>query len=449
IDQELQQWRDRVAGEIGTTTLDNWIPRRFERIDGRLVALPLECESYFVPEPGLVQDGVTQVVTFDIEQPAQAPHALAVLGGAGTVYANLDTMVLGQTDYGWNYHEVQSTRTLLHRFSLAEAETNYEASGFVPGYLHNQFSIDEAEGVIRVSTTEDRVTDPLSWSTTTENRVYTLGADGRDLEVLGKTDAFGEPGETIFATRFLGDRGYVVTFRQTDPLVAVDLSDAAHPKVLGELHIPGFSDYIHPLPNHHLLTIGQDADENGSQSGVALQIFDVTDAAAPRQVHKETFGGFSYSEASYNHKAFSFVDGHFGEGRGLLMFPITTYDPEYSSRLEVLEVSASAGFTRIGSIDHTKLLHDGCGSLLQNGAGVEYCYYGGNDMRRGLEIGQSDGADFVYAISYGGITVHDLADLSTTLKTVPLPAPTYTDYYSYGAPEVDPAPDAGAGGSAP
>lgn len=451
IAEELDQWRDRTASEIETTVLEDWVPRRFEREGGNWQELDAECDSYFVPEPGRVADGVTQVVTFDTKK-NRTPHVVAVLGGAETVYANNDVLVLGQTDYSWNWSAADSTRTMLHQFSIDGETSSYEASGFVPGYLHNQFSIDEQAGVVRVSTTETIVKDRNSWVTDTANRVFTLRAEKKELGIIGKTEPLGEVNETIFATRFIGDRGYVVTFERTDPLIVVDLGDAAHPSVLGELHIPGFSDYIHPLPNHQLLTIGQDADDSGMPTGVALQIFDVSDPAHPKQAHKKTFGGFSYSEASYNHKAFTFVDDKFGNDQGLLMFPITTYDPTYSSRLEVLKVSATDGFTSLGSIDHASLLLQSCETPMSSELGNDYCYYSGNDMRRGVQIGSADD-DFVYAISYGGITVHPLDDLATQVATVALPAPQYSDYYygGIGAPGAPGVEDGGSGvgGAAP
>lgn len=446
VNVELDQWRERTASDIETTELTDWIPRRFQRIDGKWQELDLECDSYFVPEPGRVQDGVTQVVTFDAKKVAE-PHVVAILGGAQHVYANTDVLLLAQTDYSWNWRGTDSTRTALHQFAIADAETHYQASGFVPGYVHNQFSIDESAGIIRLSTTEQIVTDKETWVTETLNRVFTLQKSGKGLEILARTEPLGEEGETIFATRFVGDRGYVVTFRQTDPLIVVDLKNPKELAVLGELHIPGFSDYIHPLPNHQLLTIGQDTD-SGVQNGVALKIFDVSNPSDPKQTHVKSFGGFSYSEASGNHKAFTFVEDKLGTGNGLLMFPITSYDPTYTSRLEVLQVNAETGFKSLGSIEHQALLMQNCPTIARNETGDSYCYYsGGSDMRRGLQIG-GDGKDYVYAISYGGLTVHPLSDVTTQLTSVALPTPQYS--YDYGYPtDGGPVPPSGGGGATP
>lgn len=443
IEEELDRWRADTTEDIRGTDLEDWIPRRFERNGDAWAALPTECGSFYTPEPGRVQEGVTQVVTFDVKK-SDDPHVVAVLGGAETVYANEEVLVLGQTDWTYDLFSIDSTRTSLHQFAIDGSKTKYQASGFVPGYLHNQFSIDEKDGVIRVSTTENVRTDPENdpWITETKNRVFALSrGDSSEIEVLSRSEAFGETGETIFATRFIGDRAYVVTFRQTDPLVVVDLSNPKKLTVLGELHIPGFSDYIHPLAGNHLLTIGQDADENGSQTGVALQIFDVSDATNPVQAHKTTFGGFSYSEASSNHKAFTFVKDYFGDDESLLLFPITTYDPTYRSTLEVVKVSSANGFEKLGSIDHATLLMNNCP------AGYEYdgyCYYGGQDMRRGVQIDE-----FIYAISYGGITVQPIASLDTPAATIELPTPTYDYYYGgEGGGISEPSPiDEGLDGS--
>lgn len=436
IEQELNQWRESVKTDIQNTQLSDWLPYRFERVGSKWEELATQCEGYYIPEPGVVNYGVTQVVTFDAQK-SEEVDVTAILGGAETVYANHDVLVLGQTNYDWQFGG-ESTKTALHQFRLSGADSQYEASGFVPGYLHNQFSIDEQAGVIRVSTTE-RVRANDSGSNT-ENRVYTLNKKDNELQVLAKTEAFGDPGETIFATRFLGDRGYVVTFRQVDPLIVVDLSNPEKPKVLGDLHIPGFSDYIHPLGEHQLLTIGQDADESGFQSGVALQIFDVSDPGAPKLTHKEAFGGFSHSEANNNHKAFTFVKDYFGKDQGLLLFPITTYSAEYQSRLEVVRVSAETGFKRLGSLDHTALLLDNCDQSIAED-GFSYCSYSGNDMRRGVQID-----DYIYAISYGGVTVHELDQLSETVAKIELPTPKFQWSWGWGAEGG--GVDTGVGGSA-
>jgi hypothetical protein len=256
----------------------------------------------------------------------------------------------------------------------------------------------------------------------------TLQSSGGELTLLDRTEPLGEPGETIFATRFMGDRAYVVTFQNTDPLYAVDLSEPNDLAVLGELHIPGFSDYIHPMGTDTLLTIGMDG-EGDWLSAVTLQIFDVADPTSPTLQHKESFGEDSYSIANQNHKAFTFVDDYFGAGEHLVLFPIVAYEPEYLSGLEVVRVSVAGGITRLGRIDHTSLLTSGCDDMLE---GEPCFYYSGEEMRRGVQVG-----DYVYAVSHGGITVHPLKEFSgDPIATIEM-APAEFSSCGYDVPFID------------
>ncbi len=413
IAEDLQDWRDDVVLDIKNTTLEDWLPERFERVDDSWVEMDLQCDGYFIPQPGLVEAGVTQVIAL-APKSQEAPQVTAVLGGSDTVYANASSLYVAHRDYRWNRWAVgDGPRTVLHKFAIEADASPYKASGFIPGTPLNQFALDERDQILRIATTED------DWSGDVKNKVFTLGEEGQDLKVIDQSDNLGEEGETIYAVRFVEDRGYVVTFRQTDPLYALDLSDPADIRVLGELHVPGFSEYMHPLGDHHLLTIGQDADDDGRTDGVALQIFDVSDATSPKQAAKYTFGGFSWSEAGYNHKAFTFVKDYFDGGDDLLLFPLVTYEPDYKSGLEVFRISEGEGFSHLGSIDHAGLINRGCESFTQY---QQPCfYYYGEEMRRGLQIDQ-----YVYALSQGGLTVHDVDALDAgAVSTVAFDRPVY------------------------
>jgi uncharacterized secreted protein with C-terminal beta-propeller domain len=241
---------------------------------------------------------------------------------------------------------------------------------------------------------------------TTDNLVSTMGLKGNALELLGSTPPLAE-GERIFSARFLGDLGYIVTFRQVDPLFAIDLSNPESPKVLGELKIPGFSDYMHPLGDSHLLTIGRDIDETTQRdNGTALQIFDVSDPVHPRLAHKKLVGD-GYSEANHNHKAFNFY-----ADKGLLAFPFVSYQSDFSSTLELWDVSADVGFNRRGAVDHSDLVLDDCGGVPY--AVEDFYYYCGYQpqITRGVFIDE-----FVYSISHGGVRVHDVDDLTAPVAT--------------------------------
>jgi len=281
------------------------------------------------------------------------------------------------------------------------------ASGSVAGRIKNQFSLDEKDGNLRIATT-DELASQQQWET--RNGVSVLHTEGEDLTVIGSVLGLA-PGETIYSTRFVGDRGYVVTFRQVDPLFVIDLADPTAPKVAAELKIPGFSEYMHPLDEGHLLTIGQDATEEGQVTGLALQIFDVTNAAAPTLLHKHVFSGSEYgwSEASYNHKAFTYYDK-----LSALAFPFVGYNSvngTMKSTLELFNVSIENGLTPLASIDHSAFF----GPTDQNG----YCGgYFGVDVRRGLFID-----NFVYSVSYGGVIASSMDAPATPVAQLPLPAP--------------------------
>ena len=382
--------------------------------------LPIDCGSYYVSRPGLVDYGMTQVVGVNLVDGSKPVSRTGIWGLAHEVYSGHESMILAQADYSawwrawYGDEDTVSDRTLLHRFTLeADGSTAYDGSGMVPGTVIDQFSIDERDGVVRVATTETTWTawrEDREWTPpTTKNRVLTLEGGDNGLYVVGQTPPLAE-GERIFSARFMGDRAYVVTFEQVDPLWVVDISDAHDLNVLGELHIPGFSNYMHPLDENHLLTIGRDGDEDGTVRGLALQIFDVSDEMNPALAHKITFADrWGYSEAAWDHKAFTFYD-HLG----LLAFPYLSWGSDwdsYHSSLEVFSVDAETGFEPVGSIDHTDLLDGICGT-----EGDWSCRYYGLNVRRGVFI-----EDYVYSISNGGVKVNHVDDMYTEVATVRLP----------------------------
>ena len=412
-------WAQKAIEAIRETTLDQWLPVWGERIDGEVEAQPHQCADFYSPTPGLTNYGLTQIVGIDLAS-NDAPAIASILGQATTVYANSDALVLAQPDWAWFERDVNTDRTAVHRFAVSAgaARTPYLGSGFVPGVVKDQFSIDERAGVIRIATTRttwhhqrgDVITPDVWIPPTTDNLVSTLRQDGEGpIEVIGQTPGLAE-GERIFSTRFLGDLAYIVTFRQVDPLFAIDLGDPENPTVLGELKIPGFSDYMHPLGENHLLTIGRDIDEQTQfDRGTALQVFDVTDPVEPKLAHKALVGE-GYSEANHNHKAFNFYAGE-SASEGLLAFPFVSYDAEFSSTLELWDVSAADGFHRRGAVDHSDLVVDDCG---QPYPVEEFYYYCGYEpqITRGVFID-----DYIYSISHGGIRVHDVNDLTTPVAT--------------------------------
>ena len=407
-------WASKAKEAIRGTTLDQWLPVWGERVDGEIQQQPHQCTDFYSPTPGLTNYGLTQVLGINIDDGGPAAIT-SILGQAMQVYANSETLVLGQPDWSWFERDVNSDRTAVHRFAVSSAaqRTPYQGSGFVPGVINDQFSIDERAGIIRIATTRttwnhqngDVITPDVWVPPTTDNLVTTLSLVGGGLETVGQTPGLAE-GERIFSARFLGDLAYLVTFRQVDPLFAIDLSDPAKPTVLGELKIPGFSDYMHPLGDGHLLTIGRDVDEDTQRdNGTALQIFDVTNPAEPMLAHKALVGE-GYSEANHNHKAFNFY-----AEKGLLAFPFVSHQGEFSSTLELWDVSAGDGFNRRGAVDHSDLVVDDCGQPYPVEEFYYYCGYH-PQITRGVFID-----DFIYSISHGGVRVHDVNDLTDTVAT--------------------------------
>lgn len=177
---------------------------------------------------------------------------------------------------------------------------SHVGSGSVPGSLIGQFALDAHDRVLRVASTAE------NWEAGGSESVVTT-LDGRTLEQLGQVGGLGR-GEQIFSVRFLGDMGYVVTFRQVDPLYALDLSDPANPREMGELKITGYSSYLHPVEDGLLLGIGQEADPDGRIKGTQVSLFDVTDPLDPIRLDQIHLTDAS-SEVEWDHHAFTYVDG--------------------------------------------------------------------------------------------------------------------------------------------
>ena len=222
---------------------------------------------------------------------------------------------------------------------MKAGETAYVGSGEVPGYLLNQWSLSEHEGTLRAATTS---MPPWDERRQVRERVRTLQErDGRLVQV-GSVGGLGR-GERIYAVRYIGDTGFVVTFRQVDPLYTLDLSDPAAPRVAGELKVPGYSAYLHPLGDGLLLGVGQDATEEGRRTGVQLSLFDVSNLAKPVRLDQHAVGGNSWTAVEGDHHAFLWW-----APERLAVIPAVRYDEDY----EKTAFAGSLAFrvTRAGGI---------------------------------------------------------------------------------------------------
>jgi uncharacterized secreted protein with C-terminal beta-propeller domain len=316
--------------------LRGWLPRRVLRHPGggrprfRLAA---RCRRVFRPALHSGIDVLT-VLTIDMSKGLPAVDSDAVMAGGQTVYASSKALYVA-TSYG--------ERTLLHKFDASDPEaTSYRASGQVEGQLLNQFAMSEHEGVLRAATTAHG--GPAS-----ESRVTTFGERDGLLVRLGQVAGLGQ-GERIYAVRFLGDAGYVVTFREVDPLYTLDLSVPARPRAVGELKIQGYSAYLHPVADGLVLGVGQDATERGATLGTQVSLFDVSDPANPRRLHQRPLASGSSSEAEWDHHAFLWW-----APSKLAVLPLQSWPGGRSFTGAIgLTVDAAAGIAEAGRASHVK-----------------------------------------------------------------------------------------------
>ncbi|MEU5563169.1 beta-propeller domain-containing protein [Micromonospora musae] len=278
---------ERIAANrsvIASAPIDAWLPAYEwsagqERHHGRV-----GCERLSRPADATGTSLVT-VLSFDLAAERIGDgDPVSVAADAATLYGTANSLWLAgerrpvhrprPNFWGGRPAEVS---TVIHQFDTANpGPPRYLASGSVPGWLVNQYALSEWQGDLRVATT----VDGARGRSTSESAVYVLRRQGGTLQQVGAVGGLG-PGERIHSVRFLGGSGYVVTFRQTDPLYALDLTDPTKPRVTGELKITGYSAYLHPLPDGRLLGVGQEADRRGRTQGLQVSLFDVRDPARP------------------------------------------------------------------------------------------------------------------------------------------------------------------------
>jgi uncharacterized secreted protein with C-terminal beta-propeller domain len=285
-----------IAAGVASTTIDDWLPDfRTTVVDdaggaartsngGTLVA----CEDVLVPEvnAGIAQ---TSVLRVDFAGGFDPADTTTVVAEASTVYASDSTLYLAANTFVPAQEQGRSGgedyTTALHAFDLrGDGAAAHLGAGEVPGHLLNQYSLSEHDGYLRIATTEGA---PWGGGEDSHSGVRVLRLDGGRLVEVGAVTGLGMT-ETIQSVRFMGPVGYVVTFRQTDPLYVIDLSDPRAPAAVGELKIPGFSSYLHPVADGRLVGVGRDADLEGRDRGVLVSLFDVSDPTAPTQLQTWT-----------------------------------------------------------------------------------------------------------------------------------------------------------------
>jgi len=285
---------------------------------------------------------ITQIHGIAIANPKEIKEANYLLSGGYALYASDEAFYLSYTDYQYPESPViddatinddltvrvallptGTERTVIHKITAQKGVTRLATTGFVPGTALNQFAFSEYDGNLRVATTTGN-----NWNgDNSQNNLYVL--DG-EMKTIGKLEGLAK-GERIYSVRFVGERAYMVTFKQVDPLFVIDLVDPKKPTVLGKLKIPGFSSYLHPYSDSLLMGIGQDTTTvkgRTTTTGLKVSLFDVSQVSRPREIDSVVIGGgASSSEALYNHKAFLF-----SKEKNLLVIPFQDYDDQVTKQ---------------------------------------------------------------------------------------------------------------------
>ncbi len=310
-----------------------------------------------------------------------------IVGSGQNVYASLNNLYIAQPSWGDG-----SQKTAIIKFELDNGKIKFIDEGEVKGHILNQFSMDEHDNYFRIATTIGR---------SSSNNLYVLD---KNLELVGKLEDLA-PGESIYSVRFMGEKVYIVTFKKVDPLFVIDLSDPLNPEVLGKLKIPGYSDYLHPYGETHLIGIGKDSVEAeigdfAWYQGIKIAIFDVSDVENPIELHKIIIGDRGTdSNALHDPKAFLF-----DKDKGLLVIPITLAEirgeiTSSSQRGEftfqgayVYDISLDKGFDLKGRITHYE--------------GESFSFRGDSSIIRSLYI-----ENVLYTLSNSRLQLNELDNL--------------------------------------
>lgn len=314
-------------------------------------------DIYYFPESE--DTSYLSVVGFNINNNQEA-NIDTYLGAGSNVYSSQDNLYITRVKYEYKdatthgYYNNYDVNTYIYKFKLEDSKATYVNAGSVPGEVLNQFSMDEKDGYFRIATT-----DSDSWnSETNTNNLYVLN---ENLEVVGKVEGLAK-GEKIYSVRFMGNRAYMVTFVEIDPLFVIDLSNPEEPTVLGELKIPGYSKYLHPYDETHIIGFGENTKTNEYggvvTDGMKMALFDVSNPSKPKEIYSVDIGEKgTYSEILNNHKALLF-----SKEKNIIAFPISISEEagNYRTKLKfqgaiVYGLDLNEGFTLKGTIAHQQI----------------------------------------------------------------------------------------------
>jgi len=390
-------------------------------------------DIYYVDVPEL-SDTMTHVISLNLDTNDVVEKSF-MLGSSQTMYVSRNNIFLASLHYPYypllyrtgaesSTADDQET-TILHKISIDTGAVTYIAQGEVPGHILNQFSMDEHNGFFRIATTSGN-----NWmeGSQTSNNIYILDDT---LQQVSKIENIA-PGESIYAARFLGDRAYLVTFVQVDPLFTIDLSDPYNPRILGELKIPGYSEYLHPYDETHIIGIGKEVDPSIGADlvhtpgaiyytailGLKIALFDVSDIEHPVEQAKIVIGDRGTdSPALYDHKAFLF-----DREKQLLVIPVSLYEITQDVKDRYIESQGTEDlwgeFTFQGAYVYRLSLEDGFeyqGRITHQTSeqmqhSEDYYWYWGTsstDITRTMFIG-----DVLYTVSDSMVKMNNLQELS-------------------------------------
>lgn len=407
---------------IEDSRISDWLPEiqdtRYTAAGQVIVDDVFDCSEFYVSKL-LNGKAVLSLVSFEMNR-SDDLNITSILGNAGAVYASSSALYISsrhryRMHMPWFYDTDQKIEEVstVHKFNLMNlpADCKYAGSGVVKGKVLNQFSMDEYNGDFRIATTTGHVPAPGVHST-----LSILREKDNQLETIGKIDHIA-PKEDIRSVRFDGPRGFIVTFKKTDPLFAMDLSNPFEPCIAGQLKIPGYSTYMHLMDENHLLTIGYDAEDGGDGrfawfQGIMLQIFDISNLNRPEKTFDWIIGTRgSSSEAATNHLAFNYYPP-----KDILALPMTvcedseggsSYGNLTFSGLIIYDVTADSGFSEKGRISHTEGMDGyGCSNWWTNANTI---------VKRSIIMD-----NFIYSVTPDKIKIQNLDNLGTDVLVLDL-----------------------------
>jgi inhibitor of cysteine peptidase len=401
--QHFDQWWGRIDRDTGV------------KIEGQsLNGVP--CTQFVKRKMADWDMGLSKVLTFDIKGPKKEPQSIGVIGQGGGIYMTTDSLYLLKTEMqwfgsswgGWNWARTPDEKTLILQigFDAATGQLRPLADGAVKGRIKDQWALYAMNEGLNLAVATTTGSPWGSGENVSQNHLTILGYDAgtQGLKPVASVENFGT-NEDIRAVRYVGHIAYIVTFRQTDPLYAIDIEDPNSPKILSGLKIPGFSAYMHPLAPGRILGVGFDAFATGQVQGAQISLFDTSDPTAMTRIDVKTYGTqWSYFEASRDHHAF-----FFDSVSGIIGVPLVEYASYGRVGFMGAQLLRYAGdrLIDLGRISHEELIPSSCPT--QAGYSADMLW----NVRRLYRID-----DKLVTLSAFGLKVYDLTDMSTPSAAV-------------------------------